>query len=308
MVGTGDLNSRATPIVPGYVGDKLAELRRNHAETRSGRVALSLVLAERTVEATAKLLLQDEQRTARKLKKRRHRSRSASGARRDPGVSGSSSEAGTESDDEYGLALDTKVRRLAVQRPGALVLSTLRMMIRQVGDDHSQDEAAAAVQFRGLAGAYLTRVLAPQAGVRLAVRAERELRTLAEAMDGLMAGKVQVVLDLLAQRFRAVETSIQSEGGWTLARHLEVIPETKASTVTSGLRAVMRDAERRAMRLSGAPPNPNRKDWEWRKEWNRRQAPPDGGREQLPSAVESAGQPPEKAKGKSKGKGKKGKK
>ena len=56
-------------------------------------------------------------------------------------------------------------------------------------------------------------------------------------------------MDIIGQRFRAVETSVLEEGGWGVARHLEVVPETRVSSVTPGLRATVAAAERQSRRL-----------------------------------------------------------
>ena len=299
-------------VIPGYLRDRLDELRRRHSGKASGRVALNMAIAERTVNATAELLLEDEQRRGHGSGRSRRRSRSR--GRRSRAEDGSEAASGSESGSgtDYGLDLDTKVRRLAARRPGALALSTLQMMLRQLGDNHAEDEASAAVGARGLATAYLTRVLGPQSTPTLPLRAERELRTLAEAVDSLMTGKVQVALDILAQRFRAVETSLRVEGGWALARHLEVIPEARAGTVTQGLRAVMADAERRAQRLSAGPPRRgNEERWKgngWKTDWNSRELGSQRRGEPLPSALDEEAQAPARKKGKAGGKGKKGKK
>ena len=58
------------------------------------------------------------------------------------------------------------------------------------------------------------------------VPTERGLRTLAEALDELMSGQMMTAMDIIGQRFRAIEASILEEGGWSVARHLEVVPET----------------------------------------------------------------------------------
>ena len=49
---------------------------------------------------------------------------------------------------------------------------------------------------------YLTTVLQQQRGSTLTIRSERELRTLAEAMDSMMAGDLARCGDFLMQRFK----------------------------------------------------------------------------------------------------------
>ena len=106
-----------------------------------------------------------------------------------------------------------------------------RHLERQVEDC----EAVDAVQAKGLA-AYLATALKPNAGSRLSFGALRELQSLAEAVDLLMRGRVASAGDVLIQRFRAVEAASLEEGGWSVARRLEVLPEAAVSTMSSRLR------------------------------------------------------------------------
>ena len=76
-----------------------------------------------------------------------------------------------------------------------------------------------------------------------------ELQSSAEAVDLLMRGRVASAGDVLIQRNRAVEAASLEEGGWSVARHLEVLPEAAVSTMSSGLRGVVVKAERARLRL-----------------------------------------------------------
>ena len=60
----------------------------------------------------------------------------------------------------------------------------------------------------------------------------RQLRTLAEAMDALIEGRVPAALDLLMQRFKACQLSLQDRS-WAAARWLELIPATEGQTAVS---------------------------------------------------------------------------
>ena len=75
------------------------------------------------------------------------------------------------------------------------------------------------------------------------------MQSLAEAVDLLMRGRVASAGDVLIQRFRAVEAAALEEGRWSVARHLEVLPEVGVSTVPSGLRGVVISSERARRRL-----------------------------------------------------------
>ena len=58
----------------------------------------------------------------------------------------------------------------------------------------------------------------------------RELRTYAEAVDGLLRGNTLQVLDLLTQQFRATCMAID-EKSWSTARHLQLVPPSQTSAV-----------------------------------------------------------------------------
>ena len=150
------------------------------------------------------------------------------------------------SDEGLGKEDESKVRQTAGTKPGALLHSGLVMMQRHLGRQLEDCEAVDAVQAKGLAAAYLAK---PNAGSRLSFGALRELQSLAEAVDLLMRGRVASAGEVLIQRFRAVEAASLEEGGWSVARHLEVLPEATVSTMSSGLRRVVMKAERARLRL-----------------------------------------------------------
>ena len=62
-------------------------------------------------------------------------------------------------------------------------------------------------------------------------RDKRDLFILASAIDQLLAGREAQAEDILAQHFRAMEASLTEEGGWTVARHLEVLPDSQVNAI-----------------------------------------------------------------------------
>ena len=75
-------------------------------------------------------------------------------------------------------------------------------------------------------------------------RFERELRTIATALDGLLAGDLSLLGDVLAARFKAVE--LASREGWSVAESaepFEVLPDHRLSAATD---AEIREAARLA--------------------------------------------------------------
>lgn len=98
---------------------------------------------------------------------------------------------------------------------------------------------------------YLTTVLqvSHQKGQQaLGLRNERELRTLAEALDLLLEGQLPELGDLLTQRFKSVETAAL-ESNWDLAKHFELIPAPGVSAVSDSERAIAATLKLREAKL-----------------------------------------------------------
>ena len=70
------------------------------------------------------------------------------------------------------------------------------------------------------------------------VRTAREMRTVAEALDAILADDHLRAGDLLIQRFKALETSVV-EGNWSMARHHEIIPEEGVGLATTAEKQLM---------------------------------------------------------------------
>ena len=88
---------------------------------------------------------------------------------------------------------------------------------------------------------YLRSVLIPSLSEKPSLRNGRELETLAATLDALVEGDLDQVGDLLASRFKAVEAATQ-EGNWNVARHFELLGDTRVSTATQQEReAALRD-------------------------------------------------------------------
>jgi hypothetical protein len=97
--------------------------------------------------------------------------------------------------------------------------------------------------------AYLNQVvLVNHQPAKIGVRSHRELVTLAMALDAILAGQLKQSLDLLMQRFKAVEASFQ-EGGWNTAKHLEIIPPSAASLTREDERHMAARSELLAVKL-----------------------------------------------------------
>ena len=69
------------------------------------------------------------------------------------------------------------------------------------------------------------------------MRNTREFTTLAHVLDCIMQGRLPQAVDLLCQRWKALETAV-SQGGWAQAQWLELIPSEDV-TIVSELEARM---------------------------------------------------------------------
>ena len=101
--------------------------------------------------------------------------------------------------------------------------------------------------------AYLSTVYLPtHPESQIGFRSAREMRTLAMSINLLLGGHVLHGLDVLLQRFKALELAAE-QGIWSQARWLEVIPTSDVSSWSrEDLRSAMREKELE-MRLGLAP-------------------------------------------------------
>ena len=98
-----------------------------------------------------------------------------------------------------------------------------------------------------MATCYFTSVLQPFIGADLGQRSRQELRTIAETVDAMLRGDVVHAADILMARFSAVETAATSKQ-WGIAKHLEIIPGQKVSSVPGEMLELATSAERREVR------------------------------------------------------------
>ena len=74
------------------------------------------------------------------------------------------------------------------------------------------------------------------------------LQNLASALDLLMEGEVTRACDVLAQRFRAVELATQ-DGSWNMARHVQLVGETRVSSLSQREREIAALTEAHDLRI-----------------------------------------------------------
>ena len=111
-------------------------------------------------------------------------------------------------------------RRLAKEKPGVLLQRLLKLMREQVTSltgDMDEEDSLSPVCVRFFLSIFLPNYR------ELGETQLREIRTLCEALDGLLRGRTLETGDLLAMRLKAAMLAAQ-EGSWQVARHLELLP------------------------------------------------------------------------------------
>ncbi len=82
----------------------------------------------------------------------------------------------------------------------------------------------------------------------IGLRNTRELMTLGQSLDALLAGDILLAADTLMQRFKSVELAGNSRP-WDVAQHLELVPATSASSLPQGELKAAAAEEKAARRL-----------------------------------------------------------
>ena len=149
-----------------------------------------------------------------------------------------------------------RLQELARKNPGLLLQKGLAMMKRYMdplrgggGAGHSKD----AKELPPIVTLYLTTVLQVirnRSGSSLGLRNEREMRTLAEAIDDLLQGQVVQAADKLMQRFKALELASSEGGDWGVARHLELIPPGQVASVGNVEKSMAANLEAKEQKLA----------------------------------------------------------
>ena len=174
--------------------------------------------------------------------------------------SGGLEDSSEEANDELSSKLETKrtlLRKIAKQKPGYLLTRALQGMREQVTSMTGEDSSD---PYEPICLRYFLSVFLPNHR-ELPEPTLREVRTLAEAVDGLLRGRTVEVGDLLAQRLKASMIAAQ-DGSWNSAKWLELLPEVQRSIAVSNdeermIRAVEAgDLKLKALmeKVSGAKP------------------------------------------------------
>ncbi|CAK0820073.1 unnamed protein product, partial [Prorocentrum cordatum] len=140
------------------------------------------------------------------------------------------------------------VRLLAEKRPGALYDEAMKNIGRVMG----LREGADGSEVRAKVVGYLqAAVFGHHPPGQMRINTQRELQTLATALDLLECGCLAELSDVLMQRFKALELSL-SDASWQVASELEIVPDARPSLASMGEQDLARRAALLRRRLMDA--------------------------------------------------------
>ena len=167
-------------------------------------------------------------RKSRKKVKKRGRRRRSSSAESGHSSSAKNSSCSDELFHDAGSSangLANRVSMTAAKRPGRLLKQTLQAMLTSLNPLAPKLKTnRPAVVFQ-----YLQKALSPSTNLNHAT--QRELGTLALAADKILKGDLEPALEILLQRFKAVESVATGTLSGAVAQNLEVIPQSGVSSL-----------------------------------------------------------------------------
>lgn len=134
-----------------------------------------------------------------------------------------------------GLTLHLRLQRYAMRHPGRLATRLLQRMekvCRLGGGVHKTGTGAQSVKPCALA--YFLTILTPSLKDRWSPRTQRELRVLTEILDHLAEDAGNKAADIIAQRIKALEQSVQDGNAWKKAKYLELIDSDEVTLSDRG--------------------------------------------------------------------------
>ena len=209
-------------------------------QNQSGLASSDLVPSRSSRSPKGSVVPKKSKKKKKKKSRRRRRSSSSDGS------SSASSHSSSNS------SLKPPLQKKAEKRPGSvfrLLLNHVRLSLSDLSLADPEDQGgAAAVNSSAKVTSYFQIMVRPHLASR--PRDEKELYSLAVALDTLRSGNLEKIADLLAGRYMAVETAA-FDGNWDTARWLEVAKlEEKGSAPTEILLAARRH-QRTVDRASG---------------------------------------------------------
>lgn len=234
------------------------------------------------------------QRKAKKKKrKKKKRSSSPGGGDSPTSSSGNSSGAESSSSSDSKKRLVAPLRKKSRRKPGSvlqMLLQHARSQLDQGAKVQVQDAESLTMTSGVRMGSYFAICVRPQVGNAMAQA--RELHHIAQAIDLLRQGDLDLLGDVLAGRFMSLHQS-DIDGSWATARHLELLPLEEG---TAAGPEVVLEAKRHARLAAKLAPADQ---WSWGNSGKGK-----GGRGKASSWHDSYGDQKGKGKKGAKGKGK----
>eukprot|EP00434_Breviolum_minutum_P013419 symbB.v1.2.011826.t1/scaffold804.1/size161093/3 len=153
----------------------------------------------------------------------------------DEGLDSSKTGKSDGSEPDFQAAPSDKSRQLQLLEysqnfPGRLAARLLTKMQTLLAREEGALNQSGRNQTPATATSYFITVVTPLYRDRMNVRAAREMRTIAKALDLIATGRHPEAADVLAQRYKALELQMADQT-WARAQHLELIPPEGASLV-----------------------------------------------------------------------------
>ena len=221
-----------------------AAKKKDPRKDRSSEKGLGRLLADRAAAHGEEARERRGDRGKKRKKGEEDEERTSKRKRLKPEDSDSGDSSDSEVDFRVASSREVDLVRLSKENPGCLLRSALKEMSRYLA---ARGEASKEDIGNGRVLSYLHQILLPQYP-KAGIRSHRELVTLGTALDFLLEGKLGLLGDLLAQRFKAIEASLAADGNWAVARHQELIP-VQASLSTKAELSEAAKAELRAQKL-----------------------------------------------------------
>ena len=167
-----------------------------------------------------------------------------------------------------GLTLHLRLQRYAQRYPGRLATRLLQKMERATRfEGASVPTGRAGSGVKPCALSYYLAILTPTLKERWNQRTQRELRVWSEVLDQLAMGRGSTAADLVAQRLKALEQSVQDGNNWRKAKFLELVAEDTGMTDKGEEQMMLKEAElEEKFRSRGA----------WTQRWDDQGAAPKG--------------------------------
>ncbi|CAK9045590.1 unnamed protein product, partial [Durusdinium trenchii] len=153
-----------------------------------------------------------------------------------------------------GMTLFLKLQRYAQRHPGRLAARLLHTMgvagrvpvgaLRQKGKSILKNIEANAVSYYNVA-------LVPNLKAKWTPRSGRELKYLTILLDLLVENKSAQAADIIAQRIKALEKSVQDNNSWVRARFLELVEPDDVALLDRGEEAMIQKELEREEKLRG---------------------------------------------------------